>query len=595
MHGYTAPIDDIVRALRVGGLDDVLRLPAYEGVDEATIRSALEGFGRLAEEVITPTDVIGDRQGATLDRSTNSVSLPAELVDAFDAYMDGGWGAIAAPVEHGGGGLPKVLATAVHEIFGSANMALSVNPMLTQSAIELLERWGDERQQRVVLPRLVSGEWTGTMILTEPDAGSDLGAIRTTAEPTGDGRWAINGTKIYITWGEHPLRPNIVHMVLARTPGAPEGTKGISVFLVPKVHFTDDGALGARNSVRCIGLEHKLGIHASPTCVMSFEDAIGELVGPLHGGMAAMFSMMNPARLSVGVQGVSIGERARQQAVAYAAERRQGSDPDHPGGPVTIDVHPDVRRTLADLAATVDAIRMLCVTTAIEGDLADHHPDAARRERARRRADLLTPLAKSFGTDQGVRLASIALQVHGGMGFIEETGIAQRYRDARITPIYEGTNGIQAIDLVMRKIVRDGGVALGELLDEIDAGIAAARAVPAAGPTAHRLDSACDELTAATTSARELAAWCMTHHATDRRAVLTGATAFQELLSLVVCTHLLLNAALAPGATDRERARVRLFAATLLSRRPRPSDVMVGDATVDAALDPTMDHAPGGR
>ena len=577
MHGYTAPIDDILRALRVAGLDELLHTPAYEGVDEATIREALEGFGRLAEEVITPTDVIGDRQGATLDRATATVSLPDELVSAFDAYMDGGWGAIAAPVEHGGGGLPKVLATAVHEIFGSANLALSVNPMLTQSAIELLERWGDERQQHVVLPRLVSGEWTGTMNLTEPDAGSDLGAIRSMAEPTGDGRWSVNGTKIYITWGEHELRRNIVHLVLARTPGAPEGTKGISLFLVPKVHFADDGSLGERNGVRCVGLEHKLGIHSSPTCVLSFEHAIGELVGPLHGGMAAMFSMMNPARLSVGVQGVSIGERARQQAVAYASERRQGGDPDHPGGPVTIDVHPDVRRTLADLAATVDAIRMLTYTTGIEGDLADRHPDDARRDRARRRADLLTPLAKSFGTDQGVRLASIALQVHGGMGFIEETGIAQRYRDARIAPIYEGTNGIQAIDLALRKIVRDGGVALHELLDEVDTTTDAARANSDLGEV-------CDELTAASAEVRAHAAWLMARHATHRRTVLTGATAFQELLSLVVCTHLLVKAAIAPGASNTETARARLFAATLLGRRPRLGDTTLDSAHVDAAL-----------
>ncbi len=580
MHGYNAPIDDIMRAMRVAGLGELLAMAHYDGIDEATIASALEGFGTLAGQVVTPTDAIGDRQPPVLARDTGEVTVPAEVAHAFDQYIAGGWGAISAPAEHGGGGFPKVVATAVHEMFGSANMALSLNPMLTQSGIELLERWGDDRQREVVLPRLVSGEWTGTMNLTEPDAGSDLGAIRTTAEPSGDGRWVINGTKIFITWGEHGLRDNIIHLVLARTPDAPAGTRGISLFIVPKVHFAADGGLGARNGVRCVGLEHKLGIHGSPTCVMSFEDAIGEMVGPLHGGMPAMFSMMNPARLAVGVQGVSIGERARQQAVAYAAERRQGADPERPGASVTIDVHPDVRRMLADITSTVDATRMLCFATSIAGDLADRHDDEERRERARRRVDLLTPLSKSFGSDQGVRMASLAVQVHGGMGFVEETGIAQRYRDARIAPIYEGTNGIQAIDLVMRKIVRDQGLALGEMLDEIASGIEAASAIEA-------LAEVRAERAAAAGAARDLGPWQIATAATHRDGVLTGATAYQELLSLVVCGHLLLASAV-QATDDAQRAaavaRARCFAAGPLSRRPGAADVALPSATVDAVL-----------
>ena len=577
MHDYSAPIDDIVRAIRVAGFDALTTSPRYEGIDLDVVREALAGFGRLAEGVIAPTDAIGDREGASLDRATGCVSVPHELAAAFDEYVAGGWQAISAPSEFGGGGMPKVVAIAVHEMFGSANMALSLNPMLTQSAIELLERWGDERQQQVILPRLVSGEWTGTMNLTEPDAGSDLGLVRTTAEPTDDGRWKVSGTKIYITWGEHELRDNIVHLVLARTPGAPVGTKGISLFLVPKFHIDANGRVGERNGVRCMSIEHKLGIHASPTCVLSFEDAVGELVGPIGGGMPAMFSMMNPARLAVGVQGTSVGERALQQARAYAAERRQGNDPDHPGGPVTIDVHPDVRRMLADAASTVDALRLLTFATSIAGDVADTHPDAATRERARRRADLLTPLSKSFGTDQGVRVASVALQVHGGMGFIEETGIAQRYRDARITPIYEGTNGIQAIDLVMRKIVRDDGVALGELLDDVEAAVSRAR-------SAGGYDTVCDELSAAVASARELGAWLMATHTSDRRTVLAGATPYQELLSLVACTHLLLESAMLDGGSAA-RARLECFAANLLTRRPGRSDVTLPSSMLDAVLD----------
>ena len=579
MHGYAAPLDDILRAMRVAGLAELLAAPAYDGVDEATVAAALEGFGAVAAEVITPTDAIADRQAPVLDRATAQVAVPGEVARAFEEYMSGGWGAIAAPVEHGGGGMPKIVATAVHEMFGSANMSLSLNPMLTQSGIELLEQWGSERQRQVVLPRLTSGEWTGTMNLTEPDAGSDLGAVRTTAEPAGDGRWVINGTKIFITWGEHELRPNIIHLVLARTPGAPAGTKGISLFIVPKVHFDDDGALGERNGVRCVGLEHKLGIHGSPTCVMSFEDAIGEMVGPQHGGMAAMFSMMNPARLAVGVQGVSIGERALQQARAYAAERRQGADAARPGASVTIDVHPDVRRMIADMASTVDAIRLLCAATSIEGDLAHVHPDADRRDRARRRADLLTPLAKAFGSDQGVRLASVAVQVHGGMGFIEETGVAQRYRDARIAPIYEGTNGIQAIDLVFRKIVRDGGQALGELLDDATASAASAAA-------ATDLAAVGSELAAATTSARELGQWILANAGPDRNTVLSGATGYLELLSLVTCAQLLVQAALSQEGAARTAAvaRARCFSANLLARRPGAADITLPSTVIDAAL-----------
>ena len=576
MNTYEAPVDRIMQAMRTVGLADLLALPAYADLDEAAVRDVVAGFGRLASEVIAPTDRIGDVQGATLDVATGRVVVPAELAHAHAEFAKGGWTSLSASAELGGGGFPQVVATATQEMFGSANLALSLNPVLTQSAIELLERWGDERQQRLFLARLLDGTWTGTMNLTEPDAGSDVGAVRTTATPLDDGRWAISGTKIYITWGEHDLTDNIVHLVLARTPGAPAGTRGISLFLVPKVMVDDAGRLGERNGVRVASLEHKLGIHASPTCVLSFDGAIGEMVGPEFGGMAAMFSMMNPARLAIGVQGFAIGERAYQQAYTFAHERRQGRAPGATGDESSPIVdHPDVQRMLASIATLVDAARLLVFATAAAADVAKHHPDEAVRAAAQRRVDLFTPLAKAWSTDVGVTVASTAVQVFGGMGFVEETGIAQRYRDARIAPIYEGTNGIQAIDLVGRKVGRDGGAAMGELLAEVSATVAAASEVEG-------LRSVADALATAQATLATATEWVV---ATQRAAmpdVLAGATAYLELASVVAAGHLLIRQALLGSSVDT--ARAQLFAVEQLDRWLSAERIAFGASTIAAAI-----------
>jgi alkylation response protein AidB-like acyl-CoA dehydrogenase len=576
MNGYQVPIDRIMRAMQVAGVDEVLRLPPFEGLDRDAVRDVLQGFATLAEQVIAPTDREGDRHGAVLDHETGRVTVPASFHTAHAEFAKGGWTSLSAPSHVGGGGFPGVVATATQEMFASANLALSLNPVLTQSAIELLERWGDERQQGLYLRRLLDGVWTGTMNLTEPDAGSDVGAVRATAEPTGDGRWAISGTKIYITWGEHDLTENIVHLVLARVPGGAAGTKGISLFLVPKVLVDDEGHLLERNRVRCLSLEHKMGINASPTCVLEFDGAIGEMVGPVHGGMAAMFSMMNPARLAIGLEGTAVSERAYQQALTYARDRLQGRAPGSAGdGPSPIIDHPDVRRMLVSIAASVDACRLLTFTTAIAADMAKHHPDDEVRARAHRRVDLLTPIAKSFPTDQGVRNASLAVQVHGGMGFVEETGIAQRYRDVRITPIYEGTNGIQAIDLVGRKIARDRGVAMAELCDEIAGTVTLASRVPGLAVAAASLDRALGAL-------REATDWVVAEGGAASVDVLAGATAYQELAGAVVAGHLLITQACGGDVVDVARATV--FAVEHLDRVSLLETVRLGAQTVAVGL-----------
>ena len=525
MNDYTAPTTAIMRALGATGLDDVLALGAFDGLDVDGVADIVAGFGQLAGEVIAPSDAFGDAFGATLDQETGSVTVADAVGKAFDQWVHGGWPGFTAPAEFGGGGMPVAVGSALDEMFSSANLALSLNPMLSQGAIHLLEAWGTPEQQQRYLPALVTGRFTGTMNLTEPEAGSDVGALRTKAEPLDDGRWSITGTKIFITWGEHDLTENIIHLVLARTPGAPPGTRGISTFLVPAKVWGDDDSIGDRNGVTCIGLEHKLGIHSSPTCVLEFDGAIGEMIGPEHGGMAAMFTMMNSARLSVGLEGIGVGERAYQQAVAYAGERRQGRAVGADGdGPSPIIEHPDVRRMLLRMASGNEAMRLLLYRTAVANDLAHHADDEVAAEGARALADLLTPLAKAWSTDEGVRLASVAVQVFGGVGYVEETGVAQRYRDARIAPIYEGTNGIQAIDLVTRKVRRDGGTALAALVADLRADVDAAAdlVADAVGPVRAALDA----LDAAT-------AWLVAADTPD--AVLAAASPYLDLASLAVC------------------------------------------------------------
>jgi alkylation response protein AidB-like acyl-CoA dehydrogenase len=440
----------------VAGLGALAGKGVFADLTPDVFEAVLEEGAKLAGDVLAPLNKTGDSEGVRLE--ADGVKTAKGFAAAYRQWVEGGWGSVAASPEYGGQGLPLALATAMQEMWNAANMAFGLCPILSQGAVEALTAHGTAEQKRLFLPKLVSGEWTGTMNLTEPQAGSDLNALKAKAVPQGDGTYRITGTKIFITYGDHDMAENIVHLVLARLPNAPAGTKGISLFLVPKFLVNEDGSLGARNDAKCVGLEEKIGIHASPTCVMSFgEDggAIGTLIGEENRGLACMFTMMNNARLLVGTQGVAIAERAFQHALAYAQERKQGRPTGSalaPGEMAPIIEHPDVRRMLLTMKSMTQAARAICYANAVAIDTAHHAEDEAARAAGQARADLLTPIAKSFSTDIGCEVASIGVQIHGGMGFIEETGAGQYYRDARILPIYEGTNGIQAIDLVTRKL-----------------------------------------------------------------------------------------------------------------------------------------------
>jgi alkylation response protein AidB-like acyl-CoA dehydrogenase len=447
---------DQVLAIRVNaGIEELARHDRFAAASPDLVEAIVEGIGQFAAGEFAPLNRIGDTEGAQF--SDGAVRLPQGYAAAYRAYVEQGWNAVAGPEAFGGQGLPFTLAANVLENLGAANMAFTLLPMLTVGAIEAIEHHGSEAQKERYLAKLVSGEWSGTMNLTEPQAGSDVGALRTTATPQSDGTWAIKGTKIFITWGEHDLAENIVHLVLARTPGAPAGSRGISLFVVPKFHPD-----GSRNDLRSVSIEHKLGIHASPTCVMSFGDndqCIGELVGRENEGLKAMFTMMNSARINVGNEGIQIAERAWQAARCYARDRVQGA---RGGQGVAIAEHPDVRRMLMRMRALTEGARALLYYTA-------GMVDRGRLgiEGAQARADCLVPMLKAWATDIGCEVASLGVQIHGGMGFVEETGAAQHYRDARIAPIYEGTNGIQAADLVTRKLGYENGGVVTSLFAEI--------------------------------------------------------------------------------------------------------------------------------
>lgn len=466
---FTPPTADQILAIKVSaGIDELAQLERFSAATPDLVEAIVEGIGAFAAGEWAPLNRAGDQIGAKC--SDGVVTLPAGYVEAYKAFVEQGWGSINGPVDFGGQGLPFTLATAVLETLGAANMGFTLLPILTVGAIEALDHHGSEAQKALYLPKLVTGEWSGTMNLTEPQAGSDVGALRTTATPITEGphagKYRINGTKIYITFGEHEAADNIIHLVLARTPGAPEGSRGISLFIVPKFHVEQDGSIGARNDVRCVSIEHKLGIHASPTCVMSYGDndeCIGEMVGRENGGLRAMFTMMNSARINVGSQGVQIAERALQQALGYARDRVQSARAGSPDkSPVAIIEHPDVRRMLMRMRALTEGSRALLYYTAGQVDRGGLGNEAAQK-----RAELLVPMLKAWGTDIGCEVASLGIQVHGGMGFVEETGAAQHYRDARIAPIYEGTNGIQAADLVTRKLGYDNGGVLQALMAQI--------------------------------------------------------------------------------------------------------------------------------
>ncbi len=472
MSEYSPPLDDMKFALKeVVDVESLSELPAFNEVGLEALDSLLDEASRFFNEVISPTNRPGDLEGSVL-KNDGSVSTPTGFREAYAQYVDAGWGAISFDPEYGGGGFPWLVGIAITEMLTAANMALSLNPMLTQGSIHALSAHGSQEQKLAWLPKLITGEWAGTMNLTEPQAGSDVGALTTKAEVQDDGTYKITGQKIYITWGEHDLTENIIHLVLARTPDAPPGTKGISLFIVPKFVVNDDGSIGQENDIKCLSIEHKLGIHASPTCVLQFGDnggATGYIVGEENSGMRYMFTMMNQARLAVGLEGLAVADRAYQQALDYALERMQGRRADTPKGEsVPIIDHPDVRRMLMTMKAYIEAMRCMIYLNAKSIDIAHHHPDQDERTRGSELTDLLTPLSKSWCTDLGNELTSLGIQIHGGMGFVEETGAAQHYRDIRIAGIYEGTNGIQAIDLVGRKLSMRKGDVVRELLLEIN-------------------------------------------------------------------------------------------------------------------------------
>ena len=543
MAEYVPPLRDIRFVLeQLADLDGLSKLEPYAHADPETVLGVIEESGRFMTEVIAALNPVGDAAGNALDGDGN-VTTPPGFKEAYRQYVEAGWGAVPFPDEFGGGGFPWLVAVVMQEMMASASMAFSLCPLLTQGAIDMLAQHGSPAQQATYLEKMVTGEWAGTMNLTEPQAGSDLGAVRARAVPADDGTWRISGQKTFITFGEHDLAGNIIHLVLARVPDAPPGTRGISCFIVPKYLVNNDGSLGARNDLRCVSIEHKLGIHASPTCVMSYGDAggaVGYLIGEANQGMRYMFTMMNTARLSVGVQGLSIAERAYQDALRYAQERRQGRAIGAPAGESSpIVQHPDVRRMLLTMKACLEAMRAVLYTNAVSIDLARHHHDRAEREARRELVELLTPISKAWCTDLGVELASIGLQVHGGMGYVEETGVAQYLRDSRISPIYEGTNGIQAIDLVLRKVPMRSGAVVADLLAQMEA---LGPDLDAAGPELAGIGPA---LASGVSAMREATSWILARGPVEPADVLAGATPYLRLAGLVIGGWLMARSALA--------------------------------------------------
>jgi acyl-CoA dehydrogenase len=552
---YRAPAEEISFTLKhVAGLASALQSGQLGDLSEDLADAVLTEAGRFATEEVAPLHKIGDERGAKLDNAV--VTMPPGWKDLYRRWIEGGWNGLSAPEEHGGQGLPMMLGVAALEMWNSASMAFGIGPTLTMGAVEALEKHASDELKATFLEKLVSGEWMGTMNLTEPQAGSDLNALRARAERAGDGTYRIFGSKIFITYGEHDFTDNIVHLVLARLPDAPAGTRGISLFLVPKFLVNEDGSLGRRNDVFCASIEHKLGIHASPTCTMVYGDgfvqgeeagAIGWLVGEENRGLACMFTMMNNARLAVGIQGVAVAEAAFQRALAYANERRQGKAQGWTGEDMAPIVHhPDVQRDLLTMKALTGIARSICYATAHATDMA-RATDGEDQRHWQERANLLTPVAKAFSTDVGVEVASLGVQVHGGMGYVEETGAASLYRDARIAPIYEGTNGIQAIDLVTRKLTQSGGDHIKGYIGELRDDIAAVRSSnrDGFGATADRCAAALDALEEATDHLQKALAEGRMEQA------LAGATPYLRLFALAAGGAYLARAALADDGPAR--------------------------------------------
>ena len=540
MHEYQAPLTDMKFVLRE--LVDFELLAQLAGFSDITLDVAdavVDEAAKFAGGVLSPLNRSGDLEGARWQEGR--VLTAGGWKQAYDRFVADGWNALSCPADMGGQNLPRVLSALVEEMWNGANLAFALCPMLTRGAIDAIDLRGSEAQRNTYLPKMVSGEWTGTMNLTEPQAGSDLSAVRTRAVPDGKGRYRLTGQKIFITYGEHDLTGNIIHMVLARVAGAPEGVKGISLFVVPKFLVDADGSLGERNDVHCISIEDKLGIHASPTCVLSYgqnDGAVAELVGEENRGLEYMFIMMNAARFSVGLEGIGLSERAYQTALAYARERVQSTEAGVRGGPrVPIVRHPDVRRMLLLMKSQTEAMRALAAVVAVSLDAARLHPRAEERERHQAVADLMIPVIKGWCTENSVDIASLGVQVHGGVGFVEETGAAQFVRDARITPIYEGTTGIQANDLIGRKLVRDGGLAARMVIAQMRSLAGDLAAVPAMKEAAAAFSAGIDALERAIR-------YVVENYATDIRGVSVGAVPMLKLFGIVAGGWQLLRSAL---------------------------------------------------
>jgi 3-(methylthio)propanoyl-CoA dehydrogenase len=585
---YVAPLKDMQFVLKhVVGLDQVNRLPGWEDVTEDVVDAILEEAGKLASEVLSPLNASGDRAGAVF--KDGEVAMPAGFKEAYRQYIQAGWNNIQSPTEFGGQGLPHLVATPVEEMWGAANLAFKLCPMLTQGAIEAIHHVGPDEVRQRFLPKMVSGEWTGTMNLTEPQAGSDLSQVRTKATAQPDGTYRLQGQKIFITYGEHDYTENIVHLVLARIAGAPEGVKGISLFVVPKFVPGADGRPGARNDVKCVSIEHKLGIHASPTAVMLYgekEGAVGYLVGEAHRGLEYMFIMMNAARLSVGLEGVAVAERAYQRALAWSRERLQGKPIGSGGGARAAPIvqHPDVKRMLLTMKSLTEAMRALAYWTSAVLDRARHHEDEGERKRCQALVDLLIPVVKGWSTENGIDIASLGIQVHGGMGFIEETGAAQHLRDARITTIYEGTTGIQANDLVGRKVGREGGRTAFALVEEMEAVVATLTARKNVHLTviANRLSSAIARL-------KEATQWIAETYGQNPASVAAGSVYYLKLMGIVCGGWMLARSAniavtqLEAGGGDANFLRAKLLTARFYADHILPQAMGLSATTMRGA------------
>ena len=589
---FATPLRDMRFALdHMAGFDALAGSGAYDDLSEDLVSAIMEEMGKYCDQVLAPLNWSGDQNGVSLENGV--VRTAPGFKEAYDQYVESGWGARAFPEEVGGQGLPSTLSVALIDAMNAACMSFAIGTTLTTGAVKTLMHAGTEEQKRIFLPKLVNGEWAGTMNLTEPQAGSDLSNMRTKAEPVGNGLYKITGQKIFITYGEQDLTDNIVHLVLARLPDAPEGTGGISMFLVPKFHVDAEGVIGERNDLKCAGVEEKLGLHASPTCVMAYGDnseCYGTLLGEENKGLKNMFVMMNSARLDVGVQGVGIAERAYQHALAYALERKQGRLPGvRSGEQAAIYEHADVRRMLYTMKSFTEASRGLCYANAVAYDLARHAPDEETRKKAKAREELLTPISKAWATDRANETTSLGVQIHGGMGYVEETGAAQFMRDARIAAIYEGTNGIQAMDLVGRKLQGDGGAAIREFIGEIKQNAAALKA---SGDSIFETIGA--RLEAASAATEASTDWLLEKAKSDQNEVLAGATPYLKQFGNLAGGHYLAKGALGAAKTEdgayaASKSRIAYFFAQnyLTEAEGLTAAVTAGGDVVDR-LDPEI-------